>query len=88
MLASTILDEDVLSYDQQIQVVRMGVGALAGRTIADADVRARTGCTILAIERNGDVITEFDPGFRFAEGDDVVVAGQDEGVIEFGEMVE
>ncbi|MDG5776680.1 NAD-binding protein [Haloarculaceae archaeon H-GB2-1] len=88
MLASTILDEDVLSYDQQIEVVRMDAGDLVGRSIADADVRARTGCTILAIERNGSVVTDFDPSFRFEDGDDVIVAGPDEAIIDFGNLVD
>jgi len=42
MLASTIYeDESVLAVGRQIDVVELPVGRLAGRTLADADVRSR-----------------------------------------------
>jgi Trk K+ transport system NAD-binding subunit len=87
MLASTVLDEDVISYDKGVEVVRMGVGRLAGHTLGAANVRDRTGCTVIAIERNGSVITDIDAAVRFEEGDDVVVAGPDDGVAEFSSLV-
>lgn len=84
MLASTILEqEEVISMDKQVQIVRTTAPRLAGQTIAEADIRARTGCTIVAIERNGDVLTEVGPEFRLRRDDDVVVAGSDEGVNRF-----
>ncbi|WP_135806584.1 potassium channel family protein [Halorussus marinus] len=84
MLASTILEEEeVISMDKQIEVVRTTAPALAGQTLAGADVRARTGCTVVAVERDGAVITDLDPDFRLRDGDDVVVAGTDEGVNRF-----
>ncbi|MFD1588883.1 potassium channel family protein [Halorientalis brevis] len=85
MMASTIFeDEEVLAYDKQIEVVRFAAGALAGRTLQEADVRGQTGCTVVAVEREDDVITEFDPAaFTFVEGDGVIVAGTDEHVSRF-----
>ncbi|MFB6183166.1 MAG: TrkA family potassium uptake protein [Haloarculaceae archaeon] len=88
MLASTVLDEDVLSYDQHVEVVRMDVGSLAGETIADARIRERTGCTVVAVERDGTVVTDLGPDFVFESGDDVIVAGPDTGVAEFGTLVQ
>jgi Trk K+ transport system NAD-binding subunit len=88
MLASTILEEDVISFDQQIEVVRIPVGVLAGESLASADIRARTGCTIIAIERDGDLLTEFDPDFRFQRGDEAIAVGPDERVTDFSNLVE
>jgi len=51
MLASTILNEDVISFDQWVEVVRVPAGRLAGQSLEDADVRARTSCTVIAVER-------------------------------------
>ncbi|WP_435358205.1 potassium channel family protein [Haloarchaeobius sp. DFWS5] len=83
MLASIVLDEDVISLDTQIGLVRTEVPALAGRTLQEADVRAKTGVTIVAIERNGDVLTDVGPDFELRPGDAAIVAGTDEDINEF-----
>ncbi len=85
MMASTVLeDEEVLAFGQQIEVTRLPADGLAGRTLVEADVRAKTGCTVLAVERGGETITEFDPdSFRLESDDHVVLAGTDESVAEF-----
>jgi Trk K+ transport system NAD-binding subunit len=84
MLASTILEqEEVISMDKRVEIVRTTAPALAGQTLAEADVRSRTGCTVVAVERNGQVLTEIGPEFRFQRDDDVIVAGTDEGVNRF-----
>ncbi|WP_246981945.1 potassium channel family protein [Halorientalis marina] len=83
MLASTILGEDVISFDQQVEIVRFGADQLAGDTPAGEDIRARTGATIIAVERNGDVITDFGPDFEFAADDDLIVAGPDNSITQF-----
>ncbi|QCS41472.1 TrkA family potassium uptake protein [Natrinema versiforme] len=85
MLASTVFeDEEVLAVDRQIDVVKLPAGRLAGRTVVDADVRSRTGCTVLAAVRDGETIVEFDPSSFVLESDDaVVLAGTDESVQSF-----
>jgi len=83
MLASTILEQEIISMDKQIEIVRTSAPELAGQSLAEAEVRGRTGCTVVAVERNGDILTEVGPEFRFERGDDVIVAGTDEGVNRF-----
>jgi Trk K+ transport system NAD-binding subunit len=87
MLAATVLtDEDVLSFQTKIDVVRLEAGRLAGQTLAEADVRAETGCTVVGAVRNGDVITSLDPDeFVFRDDDRLVIVGTDEGVRRFEE---
>jgi K+/H+ antiporter YhaU regulatory subunit KhtT len=88
MLASTILeDEEVISLDKQVEVVRTHAPGLVGRTLGEADVRARTGCTVVAVERDGEVLTDLGPEFRIREGDELVIAGTDEGTNRFTEMM-
>ncbi|PSP60703.1 metal transporter [Halobacteriales archaeon QH_8_67_36] len=84
MLASTILeDENVLSMDQQVEIIRTDAGQLAGTALGEANVRSRTGCTVLAVERDGTVLTDLGPGVRIQHGDSVVIAGTDAGVTRF-----
>jgi Trk K+ transport system NAD-binding subunit len=84
MIASTVLeDEDVLALDRKIEVVRTPATGLVGQRIGDALVRTRTGCTVVAIERDGDLLTEVGPDARVRSGDEVVVAGTSDGIREF-----
>ncbi|MFC6722274.1 potassium channel protein [Halobacteriaceae archaeon SHR40] len=85
MLASTVFeDEEVLTYETQVNVVRLPAGGLEGTTLAEEDVRTTTGCTIVAVIRNGKTITEFDPvKFTFEAGDEVVITGTDEAITQF-----
>jgi len=88
MIASAILDgADVLSLDRQVEVVRTRAPGLVGQRIADANVRARTGCTVVAIERDGDLLTTVGPDVRVRRGDELVVAGTDEGIQQFNELL-
>jgi K+/H+ antiporter YhaU regulatory subunit KhtT len=64
----------------------MHAPGLSGQTVAEADVRARTGCTVVAIERNGDVVTDVGPDTRIGAEDRLVVAGTDESVREFEQL--
>ena len=88
MLAATILQGDVISVSQQIEVVRTDAGRLAGETLASANIRARTGCTVVAVERDGETMTGLDPDFRFRAGDAAVVIGPDDGIAAFTALVD
>ena len=84
MLASLIVEEtEVISFDTQIRVVRLSAPGLVGESLVEADARARTGSTIIAVERDGNVPTDFDPSFVVADGDDVIVVGSDDAVDRF-----
>jgi Trk K+ transport system NAD-binding subunit len=88
MLASTILeDEEVMSLDKQVEVIRTHAPRLVGRTLGEADVRARTGCTVVGVERDGEVITDLGADFLIHEGDELVIAGTDEGTNRFTETL-
>ncbi|WP_049984776.1 potassium channel family protein [Halobellus rufus] len=84
MIASRVLEgRDVLSLNQQVEVVRMQAPAIVGQTLGEADVRAKAGATVVAIERDGDVLTDVGPQTEVTAGDRLVVAGTDESVREF-----
>ena len=56
---------------------------MVGESLVKADVRARTGSTIIAVERDGTVLTDFDSSFVVADGDEVIVVGSDDAVDRF-----
>jgi len=82
--ASTVIEgRDVISLTQQIEVVRTTAARLAGRAIADADIREQTGCTVIAVDRGDETVTEIGPDTRIQSGDELVVVGTDEGIRAF-----
>ncbi|WP_128478717.1 potassium channel family protein [Halorussus pelagicus] len=87
MLAATILDgEELISMDKQIEIVRTAAPKIAGQTLAETDIRSRTSCTVVAVERDGSVLTGVGPEFRFQRDDDVIVAGTEEAVGRFAAL--
>ncbi|MFB6127742.1 MAG: TrkA family potassium uptake protein [Halolamina sp.] len=87
MIASRILeDEDVLSLDQQVEVVRTHAPELTGKTLGEARVRSESGCTVVGINRDGDVFTDIGPDMRIEDSDELIVAGTDAGVQRFTEL--
>jgi len=88
MLASTILGEDVMALDRQIEIVRTEAESFAGRSLGDAAIRSRTGCTVIAVERNGDVETDLGADYVIAADDQLIVAGVDEDISQFYALAE
>ncbi|WP_440008134.1 potassium channel family protein [Halomicrococcus sp. SG-WS-1] len=89
MLASTILeDEEVISPDKQIEIVRTTAPRLVGQSLGEADVRERTGCTVIAVERDGEVTTDLGPDFVVESEDRLIVAGTDADTNAFTELAQ
>lgn len=80
MVAESLLGEQPVSYEQGYGVQRVPVGRLAGQTITDLDVRSRTDCSIVALERNGRIQTDVDPDTELHPDDVAIVVGPDEGI--------
>lgn len=83
MLASIVLDEEILSPGTQLKLIRTTVPGAVGESLADADIRNRTGCTVVVAERNGSVVTNPGASFVIEYGDKLVVAGTDENISRF-----
>lgn len=52
----------------------------AGRTVAETELRARTGVTIVAVVRDGETVASPGPDFRIEAGDTLVVVGTPDGI--------
>jgi Trk K+ transport system NAD-binding subunit len=85
MAASRLLEggRDLASLEKQVETVRRQVPVLDGQTIAEADVRGRTGCTVLAIERDEGIVTDVGPDTTIQPGDVLIVVGSDEAIDAF-----
>jgi CPA2 family monovalent cation:H+ antiporter-2 len=60
-----------------VEQITLGKGApAAGRTLAETDLRSRTGALVLSVRRGESDIATPDATFRLAAGDVLVVVGQ------------
>lgn len=86
MAAAAILENENAATDTRVGVARANAPGLVGETLADAAVRGRTGVTVIAVERDDEVITGITPEFVPEAGDSFVVVGTDEGIEQFEDI--
>ena len=80
MLSNRLLRQETLTIDRRLQVLKLPGAPLVGRA------PARQGgplCSVVAVERSGDVVVHFDADFRVRPDDTVFVCGGEEAVRQF-----
>jgi Trk K+ transport system NAD-binding subunit len=83
LLAYHLLGQESVSLEAEIKLVATSAGSLAGRPLAVARIREQTGCSVVAIERDEEVLVEFDPSFQVRAGDVVYLCGTQETISEY-----
>jgi Trk K+ transport system NAD-binding subunit len=83
LAANTILNllkpDNVLMLAEGLSVFRSNVHAtLAGKTLADSRIRVQTGCSVIAINHDGQMINNPDPHVRLGTGDELIMIGTEE----------
>jgi voltage-gated potassium channel len=51
---------------------------LLGKSLAESQIRIQTGCSVIAINRDGTMINNPDPTIRFQERDELIMIGTDD----------
>jgi Trk K+ transport system NAD-binding subunit len=83
LLAYHLLGQQSVSLEAEIKLVAAAPGALAERPLNTIEIRERTGCSLVAVERGDDVIVEFPGGFALAPGDIVYITGTNDTIAQF-----
>jgi len=78
MLAHRLLEVQSLAIDTQLRISRVATAGLEGRRPQDLQIRERTGCSVVAVERDEDVHVELGSDFVFRPGDSIYVCGSNE----------
>ena len=84
LLSHHVLGETV-SLQARIKLVKVSVGRLAGKNPVAERIRERTGCTVVAVEREGSVSMNFSESFRLSPDDALYICGTTDGVARFHE---
>lgn len=90
MLAHIALghEEETIMMLEGLEIARHHVTSgshLIGKTIADAKIRSRIGCTIIGIEEDGKTTTDIDPSITVREGMTLAIIGNSEQISKFKE---
>jgi Trk K+ transport system NAD-binding subunit len=83
LLAWRLLGKESVAVDPELRVIKVSTRGLEHRHPKQNDLRDRTGCTIVAIERGEELLVEFGAEFKFQSGDAVYVCGSVEATQRF-----
>ncbi|MEM9593534.1 MAG: NAD-binding protein [Acidobacteriota bacterium] len=75
ILGRRLLRRDALALGADLKILRAPAAGLGRSRVSALDIRRRTGCSVVAVERDGDVQTAIGPGFVFRGEDAVFVCG-------------
>lgn len=82
MLSYRLLHQDARPSEAHLRIRRVAGAGVAGRTLAEANLRASTGCSVVAISRDGITFSRPEPSFRFERADQLFVCGDEEAIHE------
>lgn len=83
MLAKKLLGQEAVAVDPQLKILKVAPNGLRGRHPADLDIRERTGCSVVAVERGDEVLVELGPDFLFRSDDAIYICGSTAAVRRF-----
>ncbi len=83
LAANTILNllkpDDVLMLAEGLNVFRAGMHpSMVGKSLLDSQIRLQTGCSVIAINHDGEMISNPDPTVHFSEKDELIMIGTDD----------
>ncbi|HEY8022174.1 MAG TPA: NAD-binding protein [Thermoanaerobaculia bacterium] len=94
MLARKLLGEEAVAVDPHLMVLRVPAAELRGATrrrarsaLSGAEVRRRTGCSVIAVERGEEVLIDLPAEVRFGPDDVLYVCGSAAAVRRFPEAL-
>lgn len=88
ILVHRLLGKNAPAAEEHVEILRSEVGSLGGRHPAAAGIREKTGCSVVAVEHDGSVETQFPEDFSMAEGDGLFVCGTREATQRFQKLYE
>ena len=75
LLAWRLLGKESVAVDPELRVIKVSTRGLEKYHPSHADIRVKTGCTVVAVERGEELLVEFTSDFRFQPEDAVYICG-------------
>lgn len=86
LLAWRLLGKESVAVDPELRVIKVSTRGLEHRHPKQHDLRDKTGCTVVAVERGEELLVEFGAEFKFRSGDAVYVCGSVEATQKFYQL--
>ena len=86
LLARRLLGKEAVAVDSELRVTKVTVRGLENRKPDELGIRAKTGCSVVAVERGDELLVEFRPDFRFQSGDAIYICGSAGETQKYGEV--
>ncbi len=83
LLAWRLLGKESIAVDPELRVVKVSTRGLEHHHPKQHDLREKTGCTVIAVERGEELLVEFNADFRFQTNDAVYICGSAEAAQKF-----
>lgn len=84
----TARELDIIQLGEKITISKLRVPErLVGKTVLDADLRARFGLNIIAVENGTTVLENIRPDHRFAKGDVLFLVGSKNSIMKLNDWV-
>ncbi len=83
LLAWRLLGRESVAVDPDLQVEKVSTRGIERHHPKQDDLRERTGCSVVAVERGEDLLVEFGADFAIRTGDAVYICGSVEAVQKF-----
>ena len=75
LLALRLLGKEAVAVDHELQVIKVSTRGLDGLQPQQNDLREKTGCSVVAVERGDELLVEFSADFVLQPGDAVYICG-------------
>jgi Trk K+ transport system NAD-binding subunit len=85
LLAQKLLGAEWISLEARVKVERVGPAGLVGKSPVGANVGALTGCTVVAVERGGEITVELPERFRVEKRDILYICGLEANILRYFE---
>jgi Trk K+ transport system NAD-binding subunit len=86
LLGRQLLGEEFISLEPSIRLVKVAASGLEGLTPASARIRERSGCSIVALEREGSLLVDLEPELKIFGSDCVYLCGSAEAVSSYFDL--
>ena len=86
LLAWRLLGKESVAVDPELRVIKVSTRGLEKHHPKQTDLRDKTGCTVVAVERGEELLVEFGAEFCFKPSDAVYLCGSAEAAQKFYQM--
>jgi len=83
LLAFRLLGKESVTVGAELRVAKVSASGLEKYHPRENDLREKTGCAVIAVERGNELLVEFGPDFRFQRDDAAYVCGNAEATQKF-----